>query len=79
MRKRFVLALILLLAGLLAGLTFWAWISPEIPSAGCTLERNAAWISADWTAETVDEAAVQQLAIELGCESRSRLFPGKGA
>ena len=75
MRKRFVLAFVLLVVMLLAGLTSWAWVSPEIPIAGCTLERNAAWLSVDWTAEAVDEDAIQQLADDAADRQLCYLFP----
>ena len=75
MRKEFVLASILLVAVLLAGITVWAWVSPELPTDGCTLDQNAAWISADWTAEPVDEAAVQQLAEDAAHRQLRYLFP----
>ena len=75
MRKQFVLASILLVAVLLAGITFWAWVSPEIPTSGCTLERNAAWISVDWTAKTVDEHAIRHLAEDAADRQLRYLFP----
>jgi hypothetical protein len=75
MRKQFVLASILLVAVLLAGITFWAWVSPEIPTSGCTLERNAAWIGADWTAETVEGDAIQHLAENAADRQLRYLFP----
>ena len=75
MRKQFVLASILLVAVLLAGITFRAWVSPEIPTSGCTLERNAAWIGADWTAETVEGDAIQHLAENAADRQLRYLFP----
>ncbi|NIV27984.1 MAG: hypothetical protein GWN58_00305, partial [Anaerolineae bacterium] len=60
---------------LLAGLIVWAWVSPEIPTDGCTLEQNGAWISADWTAKRVDEADIQQLAEDAAHRQLRYLFP----
>jgi hypothetical protein len=59
----------------LAGFAAWAWVPTDVPSAICALERNAAWISADWTGEAVDKAVVQQLAWDASHRRFRYLFP----
>lgn len=73
MGRRF-LALFLFVV-VLTGLTVWAWIPTNLSFPVCATERNAAWISADWTGEPVDKAAVQQLAWDASHRRFRYLFP----
>jgi hypothetical protein len=75
MQRRPVFALALLLILLLIGLTVWGWVPPGIPTAGCALQKNAAWISSDWTAEPASEVAVQRLAEDASRRQLRYLFP----
>jgi hypothetical protein len=75
MRWRSALILVLLLMLLLTCLTIWSWVPPGVPISGCALQRNAAWISTDWTAEPVNEAAVQQLAQDASRRQLRYLLP----
>lgn len=68
---------------LLAGLSlviplltlWWGWVSPHIPAQQCSLTKNGAWISVDWTSEPVNEGAVAQLADQAKLRRFKYLFP----
>jgi len=53
----------------------WVWVPTDACSAVRGLERNAAWISADWSGKPLDKAAVQQLGRDASHRRFRYLFP----
>ncbi|MGB8647129.1 MAG: glycosyl hydrolase family 18 protein [Anaerolineae bacterium] len=68
-----VFALVLVAA--IAVVVIWGWVPPEAASANCVLDRNAAWLSVDWTSTPADEAAIARLAEDASRRKLEYLFP----
>jgi hypothetical protein len=57
----------------LAVLTWWGWVSPR--TSNCILPKNGAWISVDWTSQSVSQDAIAQLARDASTRDIHYLFP----
>jgi hypothetical protein len=57
----------------LAVLTWWGWVSPR--TSNCILPKNGAWISVDWTSQSVSQDAIAQLARDASTRNIRYLFP----
>ena len=65
---------IALAALLLVVVAWWGWVPPKVPE-DCGLDRNAAWISVDWTSQPIDQDAVTRLAENATARELHYLFP----
>ena len=54
---------------------FWGWTPADFSNSYCKFTQNAAWISVDWTSQSVDEIAVRQLAERAKSRNLKYLFP----
>lgn len=55
---------------------WWGWVpAHSFEEAGCQTERNAAWISVDWTSQPVAPDAVSALAKQAGDNGLAYLYP----